>query len=84
MVKNPPSKAREAIHTVSIPGSGRSLRGGHGNHSCVLAGRIPWSEEPGGLQSVGLQRVRYDGHIQHIRGPVHLFTKAVPFFPLEL
>ena len=60
MVKNPPSKAREAIHTVSIPGSGRSLRGGHGNHSCVLARRIPWSEEPGGLQSVGLQRVRYD------------------------
>ena len=27
-------------------------------HSSVLAWRIPWTEEPGGLQSMGLQRVR--------------------------
>ena len=29
-------------------------------HSSVLAWRIPWSEEPGGLQSMGSQRVRHD------------------------
>ena len=29
-------------------------------HSGILAWRIPWTEEPGGLQSVGLQRVRHD------------------------
>ena len=29
-------------------------------HSSILAGRIPWTEEPGGLQSTGSQRVRYD------------------------
>ena len=29
-------------------------------HSRILAWRIPWTEEPGGLQSVGLQRVRND------------------------
>ena len=29
-------------------------------HSSVLAWRIPWTEEPGGLQSMGLQRVRND------------------------
>ena len=29
-------------------------------HSSILAWRIPWTEEPGGLQSMGLQRVRYD------------------------
>ena len=29
-------------------------------HSGILAWRIPWTEEPGGLQSMGLQRVRYD------------------------
>ena len=29
-------------------------------HSSVLAWKIPWTEEPGGLQSVGLQRVRHD------------------------
>ena len=44
----------------SIPGLGRSPGGGHGNHSSILAWRIPWTEEPGGLQSMGLQRVRHD------------------------
>ena len=29
-------------------------------HSSILAGRIPWAEEPGGPQSLGLQRVRHD------------------------
>ena len=29
-------------------------------HSSILAGRIPWTEEPGGPQSLGLQRVRHD------------------------
>ena len=29
-------------------------------HSSVLAWRIPWTEEPGGLQSTGSQRVRHD------------------------
>ena len=30
-------------------------------HSSILAWRIPWTEEPGGLQSTGSQRVRWDG-----------------------
>ena len=29
-------------------------------HSSILACRIPWTEEPGGLQPIGLQRVRHD------------------------
>ena len=29
-------------------------------HSCVLAWKIPWAEEPVRLQSMGLQRVKYD------------------------
>ena len=29
-------------------------------HSSILAQRIPWTEEPGGLQSMGLQRVGHD------------------------
>ena len=29
-------------------------------HCSILAWRIPWTEEPGGLQSTGLQRVRHD------------------------
>ena len=39
----------------SIPGLGRSPREGNGNHSCILAWRIPQAEEPGGLQSIGSQ-----------------------------
>ena len=33
---------------------------GTATHSNLLAWRIPWTEEPGGLQSMGLQRVRHD------------------------
>ena len=29
-------------------------------HSCILTWKIPWTEKPGRLQSVGLQRVRHD------------------------
>ena len=43
----------------SIPESGRS-REGNGNHSSILAWRIPWTEEPAGLQSIGSQRVKHD------------------------
>ena len=43
-----------------IPGSGRSPEKGMATHSCVPVWRVPWTEEPDGLQSMGLQRVRYD------------------------
>ena len=36
------------------------LENGMATHSSILAWRILWTEEPGGLQSMGLQRVRYD------------------------
>ena len=42
-----------------ISGSGRFGKG-HGNPSSTLAWRIPWTEEPGGLQTIGLQRVGRD------------------------
>ena len=50
MVKNLPTKTGD---TGSILGSGRSPA----THSSILAWRIPWTEEPGGLQSRGSQRV---------------------------
>ena len=53
VVKNPPASARDLRDAVSIPGLGRSPGGGHGNHSSILAWRIPWIKEPGGLQSIG-------------------------------
>ena len=36
------------------------LEEGMATHSSILAWRIPWTEEPGGLHSVGLQRVRHN------------------------
>ena len=45
----------------STPGSGRSLEKGMATHSSILAWRIPWTEELGGLQSMGLQRVKHNG-----------------------
>ena len=36
------------------------LEKGMATHSSILAWRIPWTEEPGGLQSVGSQSVRHD------------------------
>ena len=36
------------------------LEEGRAMYSSILTRKIPWTEEPGGLQSVSLQRVRYD------------------------
>ena len=44
----------------SIPGLGRSLEKEMATHSSILAWRIPWTEEPGGLQSTGSQKVGHD------------------------
>ena len=44
----------------SIPGSGRLPGGGNGNPCGILAGKIAWTEELGGPQSMRLRRVRHD------------------------
>ena len=44
----------------SIPGSARSLEKGMATYSSILAWRTLWTEETGGLQPTGLQRVRHD------------------------
>ena len=38
---------------------------GTATHSSILAWRIPWTEEPGGLQSMGSQRVGHDRTTKH-------------------
>ena len=52
--------AGETRDTGLIPGSGRYPGGRHGNPSSILAGRIPWTDKPGRLHTIGLQRVRHD------------------------
>ena len=60
-VKNPPANAGDVRDESSIPGSGRSPGGGHGNplqYSCL---ENPMTEESGRLQSMGSQRA---GHTE--------------------
>ena len=59
-----------------IPGLGRSPGGGNATHSSILAWRISWTEEPGGLQTTGLQRVGH--HWAHTQPPSDCERVAPP------
>ena len=77
MVKNLP--AMQEIG--SIPVSGRSTGEGNGTHSSLLAWRIPWAEEPGGLQSMGRKesdrmRQHYHFHFLNIAVLESMLLKA--------
>ena len=60
MVKNPPANAGDIRDVGSIPGWENPLEKGMATHSSILAGRIPWTEDPGALQFMGSHRVGYD------------------------
>ena len=60
MVKNLLTNTGDVRDKDSIPGLGSSPGGGYGNPLPNLAWEIPWTEEPGGLQSTGSQRVRHN------------------------
>ena len=65
VVKNLPANAGDLRDVGLIPGLGRSPGGGVATHSSILAWRIPWTEEPGRLWSIGSQRVRHAGSDLH-------------------
>ena len=56
MIKNLPANAGDTGGAGSIPDWKDPLEEGMATHSSMLAGIIPWREEPGGLQSMGWQR----------------------------
>ena len=60
MVKNPP--AIQEMQEMQVPSQGWEdpLEKEMAIHSSSLAWEISWTEEPGGLQSMGLQRVQHD------------------------
>ena len=60
MLKDSLASAGEIRDVGSIPGWGRSPGEGTAIHPVFLPGESPWTEEPGGLQFIGLQRVRHD------------------------
>ena len=74
MVKNPPASAGES---GSIPGLERSPGEGMATHSCILAWKIPWTEEPAGLQSMGLQRVGLNNNPSNVQSRAALQANAV-------
>jgi len=60
VVKNLLTNAGDLRDVGSMPGLGRPPGEGHDNPLSILAWRIPWTEKPGRLQSIGSQRVRHD------------------------
>ena len=54
LVKNPPAMQETWVRSL---GWEDTLEKGMATHSSILAWRTPWTEEPGELQSMGLQRV---------------------------
>ena len=59
-VKNLPVMQKMQEIQVQFLGGEDPLEEGMATYSSILAWRIPWTEEPGGLQSIGSQRVRHD------------------------
>ena len=57
LVKNLPAMQETWVQFL---GQEDPLDKGMATHSSILAWEIPWTEKPGGLQSMGLQRVRHD------------------------
>ena len=60
IVKNPPAMLELQEMQVQSLGWEDPLGKGLATHSSILAWRMPWTEEPGGLQSMGSQRVRHN------------------------
>ena len=59
-VKNPPAMQKTQEMWIQSLGQVDPLEKGIATHSSILAWRIPWTEEPGGLQSMGSHRVGHD------------------------
>ena len=62
LVKNPP-----AMQETQVPSLGGEdpMEKGMATHSSILAWKIPWTEEPGGLQSIELQSVDMTEQLNH-------------------
>ena len=60
LVKNPPASAGDKETWVQSLGQEDPLDKGMATHSNILAWSIPWTEEPGGLWFIGLQRVQHN------------------------
>ena len=60
MIKNPPANAGNVRDSGLIPTQEDPVEEGMTTYSRILAWKIPWTVEPGGLQSIGSKRVGHD------------------------
>ena len=60
LVKNMPANAEDVRDVGSISGQEDPLEKEMATHSSILAWRVPWTEEPGGLHFIGSQRIGHD------------------------
>ena len=65
MVQNPSDNAGDTEMQVPSLGPEDPQEKEMATHSSILTSEIPWTEEPGGLQPMGLQRVRHDSVTEH-------------------
>ena len=72
MVKTPPASARDAEDWVRSLGQEDPQKEETASRSSILAWEIPWTEEPGGLQSMGSQRVEHDSVTEHTQNTENL------------
>ena len=77
VVKNLPANAGDIRDLGFIPGLGRSLEEGMATHSRILAWRIPWTEDPGGLQSIVLHTVGHDWARKHTHTCTHTYMAVL-------
>ena len=74
MVKNPSAKQETQVRSLGLDDP---LEKEVATHSSILAWRIPWTEEPGRLQSMGWQRVRHD--CNNLKEIIKLIKSHLPF-----
>ena len=76
-VKNSLTKQKMQETQVRSLGQEDPLEKEMATHSSILAWRIPWTEEPGGLQSMGSQRIVYDGAYTLLHNKNNLYYKGI-------
>ena len=87
VVKSSPANVGDIKDEVWSLGQEDPLQEGMETHSRILAWRIPWTEEPGGLQSIGPQRVGHDGSnlaLRFFEGNLFLWTHRRRIFQKQL
>ena len=78
VVKNLSANAEDTGDQVRSLGREDPLEKEMATHSSILAWEIPWAEEPGGLQTIGLQRFRNDWAAEYTHTLIHQRVTNVP------